>query len=135
MDNNINCRLAHIGVTVSDLDRSIDWYETNFASKLIRKFDKPGLKLKGATIKLEASIIELLQPYEPRQLKEYTGDLSSFLKKPGANHLAFATVDINTLHEKLKQNNVTFITDFNPASGYFFCLDPDKTLIEIKEKK
>ena len=29
MDNNINCCLAHVGITVSDLDRSINWYETN----------------------------------------------------------------------------------------------------------
>ena len=135
MDNDTNCCLAHIGVTVSDLDRSINWYETNFGSKLVRRFDKPGLKLKGATLELADSAIELLAPYEPKQVEEKTGDLISWLKEPGANHFAFATLDINAFHAKLKQNNVTFVTDFSPGSGYFFCLDPDKTLIEIKEKK
>ena len=135
MDNNIHCHLNHVGITVSDIDKSIKWYEINFSSKLVRQFDKPDLKLKGATIKLEDSLIELLQPYKPKQLKDKTADLSSFLKKPGANHLAFATDDINALYEKLKQNNVTFITDFNRGSSYFFCLDPDKTMIEIKEIK
>lgn len=131
MDNNINCHLAHVGITVSDIDISIDWYETNFDSELVRRFDKPDLKLKGATIKIHSCLIELLQPYEPERLEDNAGDLSSLLKKPGANHLAFATADINGLYEKLKQNNVTFVTDFNPGCSYFFCLDPDNTLIEI----
>ena len=29
--------ICHIGVTVSDLDRSIDFYEKNFGFKLLRK--------------------------------------------------------------------------------------------------
>ena len=41
-------RIEHVGLTVSDLDRAVDWYRTNFGFEETRRFDKPELEIKGA---------------------------------------------------------------------------------------
>ena len=129
-----NYQLEHIGITVTDIDMSINWYITNFGFKKIREFEKPDLEIKGATMQLGDFYLEILQPYSPKLESNKKRGLTTLLQKIGVNHFALNVGDINSAYDTLRENGVEFITEILD-SRYFFCRDLDKTLIEIKQRK
>ena len=128
--------LDHFAITVRNLENAIAFYEINFDFEEIDKANKPDFKLKRALMQNGAYRLELIEPYDPEQpqtTRKSRVNLQDFLKKSGANHLAFITTDINSIYQKLAQNRVAFVTELR--INHFFCLDLDDTLIEVKEKK
>lgn len=126
----INTYLTHYGITVSNLESSIDFYKKNFGFKKIREFDKPVLKLRGAILQLNNSLLELLEPYSKiKKQKAYEKkDLSEILKKT-PSHLAIAVSDVDNMYVRLEKEKVRLM-EFN--EDLFFCYDPDNLLIEIR---
>jgi len=127
-------QLEHVGVTVTDIDKAIDWYKTNLGFEVTRRFDKPDLKLQGATMTLGDDYLELLQPYTPEPKKESPGSLVSSLHKIGVNHLALNVDNISIAYSRLKANNVEFVGELTEGR-YFFCRDPNGVLIEVRQRK
>lgn len=133
-------QLEHLGITVSNLNRSIRWYHDNFGFQKVKEFDKPSLRLEGALMTLGSFSLEILRPYpaqqatpQPNQETSQKATLDDLLKKPGANHLALSVPDINRAYNQLEQNQVQFATGILDLR-YFFCLDPDGTLLEIRQR-
>ena len=124
-------KFDHIAITVKDLDKSIEWYKENFNFTELRRFEKTTLEIKGATLALENFSLELLEPYNPIIVQRKQEGLTSCLGNTGANHLAFHTDDVETTYTQLKNNSVRMITRVID-SKYFFCVDPDCVLIEVK---
>ncbi len=128
--------LDHFAITVNNLQNSITFYEANFDFEKIEESDKPDFRLKKALMRRGSSKLELIEPYiqkESQTTEKNKKDLQYFLRKPGANHLAFITLDINSFYNRLKKNGVEFVSELK--TNFFFCLDLDNTLIEVKEKK
>ncbi len=124
-------KFDHIAITVKDLEKSIQWYKENFNFTELRRFEKTTLEIKGATLALENFSLELLEPYNPIIVQRKQEELTSCLGNTGANHLAFHTDDVETTYTQLKNNSVRMITRVID-SKYFFCVDPDCVLIEVK---
>jgi catechol 2,3-dioxygenase-like lactoylglutathione lyase family enzyme len=127
-------KFEHIGVSVSNLEKSIDWYKECLGFEEIRKFDKQDLELKGASLKLGDFSLELLQPYNPKPKDKYESlevSVKNLLQKIGTTHLALIAHDFYDIYKKLSENNElhTEIID----DKFFFCVDYDGNLIEIKK--
>lgn len=126
--------IAHLGLTVSNLENSISFYKNNFGFEEIKRADKPDLELKSVLLKLKDSRLELLQPDKPRikiDLRK-KDSLREILQKIPLSHLTIKVNDLNSFYKKLKENNVELVTEFNEK--YFFCKDLDGYLIEARQK-
>ncbi len=129
----------HTGITVTDLEKSIQWYRTNFGFETITPLtEKPKLELRLAKIRLGDFNLEIIQPYlllkPDKPKKQDLGEgLVELLSKSGANHLAFIVDDVNQAYQRFQQNKVTFVTEVLD-SKYFFCQDIDGVLIEVRQR-
>jgi catechol 2,3-dioxygenase-like lactoylglutathione lyase family enzyme len=104
--------LEHIGITVSDLERSIQFYTTVFGFRLLRK---------GGTIAylyLDSELVELLQgcPSEGRakpQTPEGRQEQKSNIV--GSFHLGFRVDDMDKALEKIRERGGEVVSP--PAEG------------------
>ena len=136
--------IRHIGVVVSDLDRSLSFYRGIIGLKIVKRAEEDAgfiykiCGIKGAkltTIKMAADdggLIELLffQPH-------LSANLSRTLYDIGPSHLAFSVEDVEGEYKRLLSKKVECVSA--PAAspdGYakvVFCKDPDGTFIELVE--
>ena len=125
---------AHAGICVSDIERACSWYNLYFGFTLTRRFEKPSLEIKGAVLSLGNVTLEILEPYNPKPVPVITGSLAVHLRNLGSNHIAIGVSDVAELFNRMKSDNVKLITDLID-NKFFFCKDPDDTLIEIKSNQ
>lgn len=125
--------LAHIGISVSDLDSAIKWYKEIFGFAEEKRFEKEVFEIKGAIISKDEIVIELLMPYQITRKNKMPLSLIEALRSRGLNHISIAVEDIKNFFNKLKSHDVIIITELID-NRFFFCCDPDGTLIEIKQK-
>ena len=127
--------IEHTGVTVTDLNHSIEWYKHYLGCEEVKRFSKPELGVKeGALIKLGESYLELIEPEHPRPAILNNVSLEILLQKKGINHLAIAVDDIKSVYNSYKLGYVELVTALIDER-MFFCRDPDGTLLEIRQKK
>jgi catechol 2,3-dioxygenase-like lactoylglutathione lyase family enzyme len=139
---------VHIGMTVSDLERSIEFYSKWFgfekqggtrfppeffqaADNLYQLPDDVYCDMAMISSKDQKCTIELFQfsNVEATGTKEW--------QKTGIHHLAFQVADIQEWYEKMSADGVEFYFPprerMKPGSGLYwsFFKDPDGTMIEI----
>jgi len=134
-------RLAphHFGVTVTDLDRAVEFYRDTF------DFDAPdrftvsgeafadGVGVDGATGRfahfvLDGARIELVE-YDP----EGTDATGAAVNQPGAKHLGLAVDDLDAFYAGLDPSVETLSEPRTTESGTRICFvrDPEGNLIEV----
>ena len=140
--------LHHIAVNVSDIEKSIKFYQEVLGFKLLfppqessgaeleKAVKVPDAKLKYAMLQVGNDCIELLQYVEPigkpyDRMNCDTGNL----------HIAFRVSDIDKTYAELKEKGVKFNSPPNrinsgPLKGDVFCyfLDPDGVTLEIYQE-
>ncbi|MFH1075199.1 MAG: VOC family protein [Candidatus Firestonebacteria bacterium] len=130
--------LEHFGITVKSIENSTVWYRENFGFEEVKRFDKPGLELKGAVIKLDDISLELLQPYKISEKENNHIEkgilLEDLLAQAGLAHIAISVKDLESAYKEIKGSNPVYLTEIF-ESKYFFCADPDGILLEIKQAK
>jgi catechol 2,3-dioxygenase-like lactoylglutathione lyase family enzyme len=136
-------RLAphHFGVTVTDLDRAVEFYRDAF------DFDPPerftvggepfadGVGVDGATGRfahfvLDGARIELVE-YDPEGADATGEDVN----QPGAKHLGLAVDDLDAFYADLDPSVTTLSEPRTTESGTRICFvrDPEGNLIEVLE--
>jgi catechol 2,3-dioxygenase-like lactoylglutathione lyase family enzyme len=125
--------MAHVGISVSDIERAMDWYRDNFGFTLVKQFEKPQLQIKGAVMVQGDCTLEILQPDKGEKAATSHDSLTGELGRIGANHLAITVDNIKALYEKIQAGNNHLVTDLWDQR-LFFCKDPDGTLIEVKQE-
>ena len=131
----------HTGVTVSDLETSIDFYTDLLGCTVERRFsvegpafervvDADGVSGTFAHLGSGDARIELVE-YEPAADRRTEGSLP----QPGATHLAFAVDDIDRAYGRLPGDVETLSEPETTESGtrLVFLRDPDGTLVELLE--
>ncbi len=128
--------LEHVAISVSDIDRTIEWYGANFGFEEVARSDKPALAAKVALMRLGDRLLEIFAPYEPLPLPAGESTLRSSLQRLGTKHMALAVDDVVLASERLEANGVAIETDIveGRTSKYLFCTDPDGILIEIIQR-
>ena len=127
----VKYEFAHSGITVYNLETSIEFYTKNFGFEEIKKDDKPGLELKLAILQLNNSQLELIQHYKPKinpMMSEHEkSSLTTLLQK---SHIALITNDLPRAYNELKNKGI----EVRVFEKIFFCFDPDEFPTEIKQK-
>jgi catechol 2,3-dioxygenase-like lactoylglutathione lyase family enzyme len=133
----------HVGVTVSDLDRAVDFYTETFDLTVAAEFAVGGeafadaVAVDGAAADFAhlvaggegaETIVELVA-YEPEG--EPTEDPA--LNRPGAIHLGLSVDDVEAFYRGLDDGVETLSEPRTTESGttILFVVDPDGNLIEV----
>jgi catechol 2,3-dioxygenase-like lactoylglutathione lyase family enzyme len=141
--------IHHTGITVSDLDRSIDFYHDvlglEFASEpspivddpdLGEKVGVPAAKLRLVTFAVGDGLLELLQYIEPASSVQSPLPQSAL----GAQHVALRVDDIAEKVARLTARGVAFLSDVTVVDDgvlagwrWVYFRDPDGILLELVE--
>lgn len=120
----------HVGITVKDLVKSVDFYTKVLNFKEGNKFEYPD---RGVTIQfLNASGVQL-------ELFGHSKEVSEAEKKPlqaGVAHIALEVENLNETYEKLKAKGVKFEREPRVAmmgQKIVFLNDPDGNRLELVE--
>ena len=131
----------HVGTTVADLDRAVDFYHDVLGLEVLTRFsvagdafatgvDVPGASADFAHLDAGGVRIELVE-YDPEG-DDATG---AVLNQPGANHLGFAVDDLDGFYDDLPADVETLSEPQTTESGTRICFlkDPEDNLIEVLE--
>lgn len=134
-----NLHLHHVGITVSDLDRAVDFYSKTFDLQVVAEFTVGGAAFAEAVDVTDASAafahldgdgarVELVE-YDPRgaALPERT------LNRPGAVHVGLTVDDVEAFYAELDDDVETLSPPRTTESGTTICFvcDPDGNRIEV----
>ena len=136
--------LRHVGIVVSDMEKSIHFYKDLLGLRVIRETDESGkyvddiLSLNNARVKTaklgsdEGSLVELLYFVSPKG-----SPVKRSIVDYGCSHVAFLVEGIEAEYERLKGQGVIFNSPPKTSPDGFanvvFCSDPDGTVIELVE--
>ena len=131
----------HVGITVTDLDRAVDFYTDVFDLPVLAEFSvsgeefATGVDVPGATgdfAHLDADGIRLeLVEYDPE------GDAAHAdrVNQPGAKHLGLEVENLDDFYRALPEQVATLSEPQTTESGTRICFvqDPEGNLVEVLE--
>ena len=125
----------HVGISVNNMDESIEWYQKNLNFEVLNDNYIPPLKARIVFIKNGDFEIELFQYDDPKPIPQERLTPNSDLQTVGTKHVAFLTVDMKALKEKFLTNGVDIahevVMEGNPV---MFIRDNSGVLIEFIQK-
>ena len=126
--------LAHIGISVADLDITVKWYGEVLGFKELKRFEKKELEIKGALLSNGEILLEALMPFNIVKKQAPPPSLIQTIRLQGLNHIAINVADVKAFYRKLQTQQVSLLTDL-VEDRFFFCHDPDGVVLEIKQKQ
>ncbi len=134
----------HFGIVVSNLEKSLKFYQNLLGLKILKKMNESGsildsiLNLENVnvnTVKMSAgneTLIELLEYKQP-----ISGSNSKNVNSLGASHVAFTVYDLEKTYKIMISEGIKFNSPPQTSSDgnvkVTFCYDPDGTPIELVE--
>jgi glyoxylase I family protein len=142
-------RLHHVGLTVSDLEVSIDFYCAVLGCVIREKSESRGPDIEGLTGVVGAHLVTAdleLERGESLELIQYlapkAGILTQHRHQPGHTHIGFLVADVDAVYERLRAHGSTPtsrpIVISEPGSAWdgvraIYTCDPDGRTIECLE--
>lgn len=125
----------HVGISVQNMDESIEWYKKNLDFEVIKDDYVPPLKSRIVFIRNGNFEIELFQYDEPKPIPEDRLTPNTDLQTVGTKHVAFKTVDMKGLKEKFVANGVDIAHEVvMEGNAVMFVRDNSGVLIEFIER-
>lgn len=136
-----NLQSHHVGLTVRDLDRAVEFYQDVFDFAVLAEFSvdgeafETGVDIEGASAQfahLDAGSVRLeLVAYDPADHQQTTPQLN----QTGATHFGLAVDDIDSFYETLPETVDTLSAPQTTETGTRICFvrDPEQNLIEVLE--
>ncbi|WP_122088387.1 VOC family protein [Halalkalicoccus subterraneus] len=131
----------HVGVTVADLERAVEFYRDVLGLEVVDRFTVSGeafgaaVGVEGATgnfvhLDADGARIELIE-YEP----EGEERAASNVNQPGATHVGLAVPDLDEFYESLSEEVESLSEPRTTESGtrILFVRDPEGALVELLE--
>jgi catechol 2,3-dioxygenase-like lactoylglutathione lyase family enzyme len=134
-------RTHHVGITVRDLDRAVEFYRETFGLDVLDRFSvsgeafATGVGVDGATASfahLDGGDVRIeLVEYDPEG--EPCG--ADTVAQPGATHIGFEVADLDAFYADLAADVETISEPQTTESGtsILFVRDPEGNLIEVLE--
>lgn len=124
----------HFGMSVSDLDAAVDWFEKVLGFALDRREDflaAHGVHI--AFVKNGEFCIELFQHDRAQPASPERSVPNEDIRTLGNKHMCFQVSDMEAMLERIRANNVTVaLGPFEaPGSVAAFVLGPDGALVEL----
>jgi methylmalonyl-CoA/ethylmalonyl-CoA epimerase len=122
----------HIGISVKNLDESIEWYDRNLDFKLVTRRHVPFLDADLAFLKNEDMKIELFEYKEPKPLPADRHHPDEDIKTVGTKHIAFGTDDFSQLLARFRKNSVDIVFEkITEGTPMCYIRDNSGVLIEF----
>ena len=137
---------AHVGITVSDLDKSVKFYEDvfGFTCRNRTSFDEKFLGAAPTLYRLENTVSNVAFMVSPNGI---TLEMFQFIPQqsktevtpwdlPGYTHLALMVDDVPVFAEQMREKGVEFcmdVMDRFDGGHWVFVRDPDGNMIEVME--
>jgi catechol 2,3-dioxygenase-like lactoylglutathione lyase family enzyme len=131
----------HVAVTVSNLDRAVEFYRETLGLDVLSEFSvggdafATGVGIEGASaefVHMDAGNIRIeLVEYDPKGESAAETDLN----QPGGTHLGLEVDDLDAVYDSLPSGVETIAEPQTTESGTRICFlrDPDGTLVELLE--
>lgn len=131
-----NIKPLHVGISVYNMEESIEWYKRNLDFQKISDDYYDFLQARIVFVKNGDFEIELFEYKQPKELPAERKLPNSDLQTVGTKHIAFYIDNISTLLEKFKVNQVDIVME-RAMEGNSMCFIRDNSgvLIEFIEKK
>ncbi|MBU0467501.1 MAG: VOC family protein [Candidatus Omnitrophica bacterium] len=130
-------KIGHVGISVSNLKRSIAFYKKHFDLDCVEKYHFKDKGMTIAILKKGDFILEFFEFKKFKPLPKYRKTLDADLSTVGVKHFSVEVDDIFKIFKNFKKARVPFekeMQTFNNGAHYFFIKDPDGILIEIMSK-
>ncbi len=130
-------KVLHVGISVRDMDTSLQWYEKILGFKLVSDDGfVPPLRARVCFIQNGNFQIELFEYKAPKPLPADRLTPNSDLQTIGTKHVAFEVDDMKKMKDHLLENNVDIAHEVNMnGNSVMFIRDPDGVLIELIENR
>lgn len=137
--------LEHVALSVSNLERSLDFYQNVMGLALARILDvgpdsplpkvtaQPGCKARIAHLYTGSFMLELFEYAEP-QGRPIEADRRQ--ADYGFTHIGFRSTDARADYQVLKNHGVEFLSEpveFRPGVWLFYFQGPDGEVIELRQ--
>jgi len=124
--------LAHIGIRVHDLDRSVRFYELLGFTKTAGPIGPEPVAILDHPSGVEVNLIlNATQASEPNILMDVPE------KHPGITHFALLCPDIGAAQQRLEAAGIALSggpVRFGPGAQAIFVRDPDRNVIELHQR-
>ena len=134
---------SHSSFTVSDIDRSVDFYVNTLGMKLGRRWERVGAEIEGVTgvVGAHLKMATVLLGDFTLELIQYAAGagtrLDPTINNVGAAHIAFTVSDLDQFCDELRRKGVRFYgtpTRLNPPGHKAVYIgDPDGVTVELSE--
>lgn len=126
-------KIHHIAISVSDLNKSIEFYGI-FGFKKLAQWDAPDGSMKVVHLKLGDCMLELFnfKNHHPAPISSLA--IETDLPTLGVKHFGLQVKSIEEIKNFLQKNGISgdvTIKKGHLVAEYFFVKDPDGILIEI----
>ena len=137
--------LRHVGIVVSNLDRSLAFYAGALGLQEVARNDENGPFLDGLLGMTDARVttVKLKGRNTPGQIEllAFESPDMQTAEKPlnacGVTHIALQVEDLDTIYQRLSKSGTPFnaAPAMSPDGGakVAFCRDPDGTFLELVE--
>ena len=123
----------HVGVSVPDLEASVDWYRRVLGFVPVRRLRIESIPADVAILKHGAMHIELFQAAGAKPLPAERREPDSDVRTHGNKHIAFAIADVEPFAAELRRRgaDVVWVKHFEHGGANIFIRDNAGNLIEF----
>ena len=125
-------KVLHVGISVGNMEESLDWYKKNLDFELVKDDYVPPLGARICFIQSGDFQIELFQYDEPKAIPSDRLTPNSDLQTIGTKHVAFEVPDMKAVKEKFLANGVDIAHEvMMEGNNVMFVRDNSGVLIEL----
>lgn len=137
-DVGFDVRIDHVGISVANLEESVDWYVNMLGFELVRPINRnPDSQQTIARVQRGGFSIELFEIEGAAPLPEYRRDPSADLRVHGLAHFAFEVDDARAVMEELVSKGVEVVLPPRDREGptFFFVSDNSGNTFEFIQRR
>jgi len=128
--------IIHVAISVSDLDKSIEFYKL-FGFSEFKSYEAEDGSMQIKMLKLNDMVLEIFCYKNYEVIPQTAIDTATDLPIIGTKHFALGVEDIEAAKSFVIENNIKETVEIKVGrlgKPYFFINDPDGILVEIIEE-